>query len=620
MGKKNKKEKKGQGKVKTDQKAEKKAEKRSKKELAEKGEEDIEKLIAEFQEKDKAKVQVIEEKCPPPSPRCNLSIVPHTEREELIFFGGEYFTGNKMYVYNDLFTYQIRKNEWTKVSIPNAPPPRSAHQAVCVAHQGGQMWIFGGEFSSHSQNQFYHYKDLWLLHLKDKKWEQVKSSGGPSARSGHRMAALKKQIFVFGGFHDNARDYKYFNDVYSFDLETYTWAALNPSGTGPSPRSGCVLLPVQEMTKIIVYGGYSKEKMKRDVDKGTIHTDMFALMQEKKREDASESAVKWKWQPVKQSGIRPSPRSGMSGTVVAPGKALLFGGVFDQEEDDEDLEGNFFNEFWSLDLSNGKWFSVDLRGKKIDKKKKRRKVKKTTEEGGMEIDDNGDLEEEEDDGDDDEEMETAQEGVESLDLSKESSQVQEVNDDIFKVTVAPSAAESGPTVSASDGGTSCADEEKFWPSARMNTSLTCKDGNLFMYGGVFEEGDKQVTLADLYTLDTHKMDTWTVIIGEDRKLQEWKDPGSSDEEGEGAKASRKRHLEDDDDDGDDDDDTDESMEITFDDAPSRVDGESISDYFTRSQDYWIQKAKEIYEEEGETISDRRLLRFAKEVCEEACDR
>ena len=38
MGKKNKKEKKGQGKAKTDQKAEKKAEKRSKKELAEKGE------------------------------------------------------------------------------------------------------------------------------------------------------------------------------------------------------------------------------------------------------------------------------------------------------------------------------------------------------------------------------------------------------------------------------------------------------------------------------------------------------------------------------------------------------------------------------------------------------
>ncbi|KAK3757981.1 hypothetical protein RRG08_058293 [Elysia crispata] len=619
MGKKNKKEKKGQGKAKTDQKAEKKAEKRSKKELAERGEEDIEKLIAEFQEKDKAKVQVIEEKGPPPSPRCNLSMVPHTEREELLLFGGEYFTGNKMYVYNDLFLYQIRKNEWTKVSIPNAPPPRSAHQAVCVAHQGGQMWVFGGEFSSHSQNQFYHYKDLWLLHLRDKQWEQVKSPGGPSARSGHRMAALKKQLFVFGGFHDNARDFKYFNDVYSFDLETYTWSALSPSGTGPVPRSGCVLLPVQETARIIVYGGYSKEKVKRDVDKGTMHTDMFALVQEKKREDTAESTTKWKWQPVKQSGARPTPRSGMSGTVVAPGnKALLFGGVFDQEDDDEDLEGNFFNEFWSLDLNKGKWFPVDLKNKKVDKKK-RRKIKKTDEEGGMEIDGNGDLEEVEDDEENDEEMEIAQEGVEGLDLSDGSSQVQKTNDDIFKVTVAPSAAGPEMATSSSDVATAFAAEEKFWPSARMNTSVAFKDGNFFMYGGVFEEGDKQVTLADFYSLDTNKMDTWTVIIGEDKKLQEWQDPGSSDEEGEGAKASRKRHLEDDGDD-DDDEDSDESMEITFDDAPSRIDGESTSDYFARSQDYWIKKAKEIYEEEGETISDRRLLRFAKEVCEEACDR
>ena len=71
-----------------------------------------------------------------------------------------------------------------------------------------------------------------------------------------------------------------------------------------------------------------------------------------------------------------------------------------------------------------------------------------------------------------------------------------------------------------------------------------------MYGGVFEDGDKQVTLADLYALDIHKMDAWAVIIGEDKKLQEWQDPGSSDEEGDGAKASRKRHLEDDDDDED----------------------------------------------------------------------
>jgi len=30
-------------------------------------------------------------------------------------------------------------------------------------------------------------------------------------------------------------------------------------------------------TRLVVYGGYSKERVKRDVDRGIIHSDMFAL-------------------------------------------------------------------------------------------------------------------------------------------------------------------------------------------------------------------------------------------------------------------------------------------------------------------------------------------------------
>lgn len=56
------------------------------------------------------------------------------------------------------------------------------------------------------------------------------SPGGPSARSGHRMVCQKKHLFVFGGFHDNTRDYKYFNDVHIFDLENYVWKKITPTG------------------------------------------------------------------------------------------------------------------------------------------------------------------------------------------------------------------------------------------------------------------------------------------------------------------------------------------------------------------------------------------------------
>jgi len=53
-------------------------------------------MIAEFQDQDRRKTAVIEEKCAPPSPRCNMTLTPHPDRDELIMFGGEYFTGNKV--------------------------------------------------------------------------------------------------------------------------------------------------------------------------------------------------------------------------------------------------------------------------------------------------------------------------------------------------------------------------------------------------------------------------------------------------------------------------------------------------------------------------------------------
>ena len=68
------------------------------------------------------------------------------------------------------------------------------------------MYIFGGEFTSPSQNQFYHYKDLWRLNLQDYKWEQLKDiKGGPSARSGHRMFIWKHKLVLFGGKKETIR-------------------------------------------------------------------------------------------------------------------------------------------------------------------------------------------------------------------------------------------------------------------------------------------------------------------------------------------------------------------------------------------------------------------------------
>lgn len=62
------------------------------------------------------------------------------------------------------------------------------------------------------------------------KFQNFRAPGGPSARSGHRMVLCKRQLIVFGGYHDNLQDCKYFNDVYAFNLDDRTWSKLEPTG------------------------------------------------------------------------------------------------------------------------------------------------------------------------------------------------------------------------------------------------------------------------------------------------------------------------------------------------------------------------------------------------------
>lgn len=54
------------------------------------------------------------------------------------------------------------------------------------------------------------------------------------------------------------RDYIYYNDVHSFNLDTFAWSRLAPSGSAPSPRSACQMTATPDGTGVIIYGGYSK--------------------------------------------------------------------------------------------------------------------------------------------------------------------------------------------------------------------------------------------------------------------------------------------------------------------------------------------------------------------------
>lgn len=528
MGKKDKK--KGKGAEKTAAKTEKKQSQKLKKELAAKGEEDIDSLIAKFVEMDKAKTTIMEDLVPPPSRRSAFTLTPHPDKDQLILFGGEYFNGSKTFMFNDLFFYTIKQDRWIQVRSPGGPTPRSAHQAVALSQGGGQLWIFGGEFTSQSQSQFHHFRDLWVFHFKTKTWEKIQAPGGPSARSGHRMVALKKNLIVFGGFHDNSFDCKYFNDVHAFNLEEYKWQKLEVSGKGPCPRSACQMVPISD-GRVLIYGGYSKQKLKRDVEKGVTHTDMHLLCPDKH----DTTGLKWKWQSVKQAGIRPSPRCGFSLAPTGSDKAILFGGVYDELDEDEELEGVFYNDMYQLDLMKPTWHEVIVTGKKETAEKKKRRRKK---EDGQE----------EESDDEEEEMEEKLENM-TVDDKKEEKVVSD--DGVFTVTVGPSSSSTDKGDEASGGESS----EVFMPPPRINAGMVVKKGILYLYGGIYEDGDKQLTLGDFYALDLSKLEEWQTIIALNKEDLEWFESDSDDDDADDDDDDEGM-----DDDSDEDDDDDGGME------------------------------------------------------------
>lgn len=563
MGKKGKKEKKVKGAEKTAAKMEKKVSKRSKKD-----EEDLEALIAEFQSLDAKKTQVVETACPPPSPRLNASLTPHPEKDELILFGGEYFNGQKTFLYNELYIYNIKKNSWSKVDVPNPPPRRCAHQAVTVSQAGGQLWIFGGEFASPDGEQFYHYKDLWVLHLNTKTWEQIKSPGGPSGRSGHRMVSSKRQLIVFGGFHESARDYIYYNDLYTFNLDSFTWAKISPSGTGPSPRSGCQLTTTQDAS-VVIYGGYFKQRVKKDVDKGTVHTDMFLLKME--------SADKWTWSRQNTSGVKPTPRTGFSMAVGPNNRSVLFGGVYDEEEE-ETIEGDFFNDLYFYDQGKNRWFTAQVKRHRSDRKKRRR-------------------------GDKTLEAETSEALTQSL--TEPIEVIKEVVAEDGTVMTIKQVISSQQTPSSDEEDSGEEDEEEaaelqVEPSPRSSTMMAIKQGVLYVYGGMFEVGDRQFTLNDLYSLDLHKMEEWKVLVEMDPKTQEWLGESDSEDEEVGAEGGE--------DEDEDEDEEEESEEEDSDEQHPPVEPhEKYPDYLPRTEQHWIQLARANM---GPEAKEKKVLKVA----------
>lgn len=502
----------GTGAIKTEkktQKADAKKERRAAAKLAG-DEDDVEAMLAKFALEAAAKqgAPLIEADCPSPSPRVNSSFISYVAPKvnDILMFGGEAIdpVSGKVKVFNDLYRLNCEKAKWTKITSHPCPTPRCAHQAFVYK---GQMYVFGGEVTSPNQERFHHYRELWRLDLTTYEWDQlpVKGSSCPTARSGHRMIIHKNKAVMFGGFFDDGKAVQYYNELWTLNLDEMKWACHlpEPGQLWPSPRSGCGIACHGD--SLFIYGGYSKhaDDSDKEIEHGKACDDMWILSL------LPSGCSRMVWEKVKKVGMAPGPRA--SATLIShKNRAFVFGGVSDNElKGGEDMSSDFHNDLYLFVFDKRRWFAAEMRlGQNKDLQEPSENIAEPSNQG---------------------QAGSSSAALVSPELAALMEKGRDKNSAIYKAIVKIQATFRGHIVrkayttyrlggqisellySPAAYGLDLSIRNAPKPRGRINAQMAVVGNDVWLFGGIVEIGETEITLDDLWILDLQKMDGWNLV-------------------------------------------------------------------------------------------------------------
>ncbi|KAK0362871.1 Kelch repeat-containing protein 3 [Friedmanniomyces endolithicus] len=492
---------------------EKKQSKKGKEDDSDAEDADLDAILDQYRKQQEQFLKVTETLSEPPSPRSSATLVASpSNNNELFLFGGEYYNGALASFYSDLYIYKITQDTWRKVTSPNSPLPRSGH-AMCQGGNAGGLYVFGGEFSSPKQGTFYHYNDFWRLEPSTREWTKLEGKGGPPARSGHRMTFFKNYIVLFGGFQDTSQQTRYLQDVWLYDTQRFSWheAKLPPASMRPDARSSFSLLPHE--SGAVLYGGYSRVKVSTSAAKASkggklgsrvtmkpvVHQDTWYL---RITPPATEAVVGTlptvRWERRKRPVNTPNPARAGATMAYHKGRGICFGGVHDVEESEEGIDSDFFNQLHAFNIDRNRFFALSLRRPRTAGKKGAGAAAERGKRG------RGRADEEE--------------------LLRNLALIEGKGSGDVEMPDADQATEVG------DGDEMSEKVEKpvSWemPHPRFNAQLAVQDDTLYIYGGIFEKGDREYNFDEMWAIDLGRLDGCKEIFR--REIDDWQ--GSEDEE------------------------------------------------------------------------------------------
>ena len=188
-----------------------------------------------------------------PGPRGGHSAIYDPSTKSVLVYGGTTFLSGT--THDDIWSLSST-NTWTLKTPVQSPPARTYHSMVYLPHLR-QGLIFGGQNSTH------HYNDTWMLKLSTFEWTQINSSVQPAARAYHQSFynPYMNRVILFGGQNST----HYFNDMWSFDFNTYSWTEVLPINPPPPARSGHILLYNPDQDDTVLFGGRNESSIFGDL-------------------------------------------------------------------------------------------------------------------------------------------------------------------------------------------------------------------------------------------------------------------------------------------------------------------------------------------------------------------
>lgn len=156
--------------------------------------------------------------------RFGHSMVGDDNLDLIMMFGGS--TGDIGSPWNDVWLFDVSRNEWTN-RHPFPAPPERAYQSMVYDSKDGIFILFGGRSRDNSC-----LNDTWSYDARTDTWTDLSPPDGPSGRYRHSMAydRINDVVVLFGG-NDGKQC---LGDTWLYNYSSNSWIEKNPT-PAPAP-------------------------------------------------------------------------------------------------------------------------------------------------------------------------------------------------------------------------------------------------------------------------------------------------------------------------------------------------------------------------------------------------